>query len=366
MQQAISLAERGLYTASPNPRVGCVLVKDGQVIGRGWHRQAGLPHAEIEALNDCATSPEGATAYVTLEPCSFFGRTPPCTDALLEAGIAKVIVGGCDPHPKVSGSGLEKLKAQGVDVSSGCEMAACAALNPGLYTRHLQKRPFVRLKMAMSLDGRTALANGESQWITGEAARADVQHWRARADCILTGIGTVLADDPQLTMRLTAEQFAAHGHAEVQQSGAQQPTLAIVDSQCRTPVAAKLLQADRSVLIYAGAAVEAQLSPRVEVVSGCAAGASGIDLHKMLADLGQREINEIHVEAGARLCASLIKEGLADELLLYIAPHLLGSDAKALFEFGGLTQMDQRINFEMVDVTPVGGDLRLRLQPASS
>ncbi len=359
MREAISLAERGLYSASPNPRVGCVLVKSDQVIGRGWHRQAGLPHAEIEALHDCVGDPAGATAYVTLEPCSFHGKTPPCADALLNAGISRVVAGSTDPNPRVSGSGLERLQTAGVDVVAGCEEDACVRLNPGFFSRMQKGRPFVRVKMAMSLDGRTALANGESQWITGDAARADVQHWRAQADCVLTGIGTVLLDDPQLNVRLTQEQFQEHGHGT-----ARQPLLAIVDSSAQTPPTARLFEAERGVLIYSNVATVTALNPACEVITqNSDRSVEGINLHAMLEDLARREINEVHVEAGARLCASLIKDGLADELLLYIAPHLLGADARSLFALGGFTRMDERIEFELAGTRQVGKDLRLQLRP---
>ncbi len=359
MREAISLAERGLYSASPNPRVGCVLVKGDQIIGRGWHRQAGLPHAEIEALNDSVADPAGATAYVTLEPCSFYGKTPPCADALLSAGISRLVAGSTDPNPRVSGSGLERLQTAGVEVITGCEQEACAELNPGFFSRMLKGRPFVRVKMAMSLDGRTALANGESQWITGHDARADVQHWRARADCVLTGIGTVLFDDPQLNVRLAQEQFQKLGH-EI----ARQPTLAIVDSNLRTPSKARLFEAERPVLIYSQVPANSGLHPACEVIKlPGGEAAEGINLQAMLEDLARREINEVHVEAGAQLCASLIKGGLADELLLYIAPHLLGADARSLFALGGFTRMDERIEFEFAGTKQVGRDLRLQLRP---
>ena len=364
MRQAIELARRGLYSASPNPRVGCVLVKEGHVIGRGWHRRAGMPHAEIEALNDCRSNtgsmkacaePQGATAYVTLEPCSFQGRTPPCTDALLAAGVSKVIVGNTDPNPRVDG--LQKLRDAGVEVLTGCESDACATLNPGFFSRMQRSRPWVRVKLAMSLDGRTALANGESKWITGEVARQDVQLWRAQADCILTGVGTVLRDDPQMTVRLSDELYREHGYGKVVQ-----PLLAIADSEIKTPEHSALFDAERPVVFYASANESGSVN-HGEIVS-CPGPDGGVDLGALLQDLATREINEVHVEAGAALCASLLKQQLVDELLLYVAPHVLGADAKSLFDLTGLTGMHERVEFTYRDVQQVGDDLRLRLSPA--
>ena len=338
MRQAIQLAARGLYSASPNPRVGCLLVKGEQVIGSGWHRQAGLGHAEIEALNNCSQDPSKATAYVTLEPCSHQGKTPPCADALIKAGISRVVVGSVDPNPLVSGSGIQKLEQAGIEVQSGCESSDCDALNPGFFSRMSRHRPWVRVKLACSLDARTALANGESKWITSEAARADVQHWRARADAILTGIGTVLQDNPRLTVRMPPEDYQRFGHGSVTQ-----PLLAIADSTHRTPENAVLFDADRPVVIYTGNSNQSS-NPSFELVASQLvannSGGEGIDLKSMLSDLGQREVNEVHVEAGASLCANLINARLVDELLLYIAPHLLGSDARSLFSLGGLSRME--------------------------
>jgi len=360
MLEAVALAGRGLFTASPNPRVGCLLVKDDQTIGRGWHKRAGLGHAEVEALADCRSNAnadaKGATAYVTLEPCSYHGKTPPCTDALLKAGIAKLIVGSMDPNPKVDG--LQQLRDAGVEVLTGCEETACAALNPGFFSRMRRARPWVRIKMAMSLDGRTALANGESKWITAEAARQDVQFWRAQADCILTGIGTVQSDDPQLNVRLSDEQFSQHGFGQLQQ-----PLLAIADSTLKTSADAKLFKTDRDVVIYANSATEVKDLENCQVMAVPSGSEDGVDLKKMLADLAAREINEVHVEAGATLCASLIKEQLVDELLLYIAPHLLGSDARGLFALTGLTDMAERTEFEFSGAQQVGRDLRVLLRP---
>lgn len=356
MQEAVGLARRGLFTTHPNPRVGCVLVKDDQVIGRGWHKRAGLGHAEVEALEDCRANgnvdPRGATVYVTMEPCSIHAKTPPCSDALIKAGVAKVVIGSFDPNPKVDS--MQQLREAGIEVYSGCEEAECLAINPGFFSRMQRKRPWVRVKMAMSLDGRTALANGVSQWITSTEARQDVQWWRAQSDCILTGIGTILDDDPQLTVRISDEIFRQHGFGEVKQ-----PLLAIADSKLQTSADLKVFEADREVIVYSVATHKMPF----EVVS-LASGADGyVPLRPMLEDLATREITEVHVEAGATLCASLIKEQLADELLLYIAPHLLGADARGLFALTGLTEMAERCEFEFVDVKQIGPDLRVLLRP---
>jgi len=364
MQRAIALAERGRYTASPNPRVGCVICKDDKIIGEGWHRRDGLAHAEVEALNHCKVDVRDATVYVTLEPCAFHGRTPPCCDTLVKAGIARVVIGTEDPHPKVSGRGSARLLEHGIDVTVGCEAQACADLNPGFMYRMVHKRPYVRVKIAASLDGRTALANGVSQWITGVEARENVQHYRASADAILTGVGTVLHDDPRLTVRLTDEQFTRHGHGHVQQ-----PALAIVDTQLRTPVNAKLFEADRPVIIYTRNKTGRKYPAHCEIIESdmlverAVDRAAGIDLSEVMRDLGSRQYNEVHVEAGATLCAGLLIAGMMDELLLYMAPHLLGNDAAGLFDFGGLTKMSERPEFEFVDVAQLGNDLAVRLKP---
>lgn len=353
MLEAVKLARRGLFTAHPNPRVGCLLVKDDQIIGRGWHKRAGLGHAEVEALADCKTDPQGATVYVTLEPCSIHAKTPPCTDALLQAGVAKVIIGTTDPNPKVAS--MQMLRDAGIEVLTGCEEAACVALNPGFNSRMQNNRPFVRVKMAMSLDGRTALANGVSQWITGREAREDVQFWRAQSDCILTGIGTVLADNPALNVRVSDELFQQYGFGAVVQ-----PLLAIADSNLKTHKNLKLFQADREVLVYS---IESKDMPFEVVHLPVASDECRIGMQALLEDLARREINEVHVEAGATLCASLIKAQLVDELLLYIAPHLLGADARGLFALTGLESMAERCEFEFIDVQKIGPDLRLLLRP---
>lgn len=354
MSRAMALAERGMYTTGSNPRVGCVLVKDGVVIGEGWTQPVGEAHAEVEALNNCEVSPVGATAYVTLEPCSHHGRTPPCADALIEKEISRVVVSSVDPNPLVGGSGIDRLRDAGIEVDVGLLDTENQALNCGFFSRMKRGRPWVRLKLAASLDGRTALASGDSYWITSEAARADVQLWRARANCILTGVGTIIADDPRMTVRLPQERWTIeHGR---------QPLLAVVDSSLRTPTNARIFDRDGKVVIYSN--TNKNMHDKCEVNYHLNPTESGnVSLPGVLRDLAQREINEVHVEGGANVSASLLSENLIDELIVYIAPNLLGSDARAMFEFTGLEDMAERPEFEFTDVSRVGPDVRLTLRP---
>jgi diaminohydroxyphosphoribosylaminopyrimidine deaminase/5-amino-6-(5-phosphoribosylamino)uracil reductase len=347
MAQALRLAERGLYTTSPNPRVGCVLVKDGAVAGEGWHERAGEPHAEVHALHMAGTAARGATAYVTLEPCSHHGRTPPCADALIEAGVARVVVAAQDPNPQVAGSGIEKLRAAGIAVECGLMEAAARELNIGFFARMTRGTPWVRSKTGMSLDGRTALANGVSQWITGAAARRDVQHWRARSCAVLTGIGTVLADDPQLNVR------------EI--DAGRQPLRVVLDSMLQTPPSARILQGGDVLVCTAVQDAEkiAVLERAGAKVSVMPDGAGQVDLSAVLRDLAQRGCNEVLVEAGSTLNGALLRAGLVDELLLYIAPQLLGDAARGMAQLGELTALDQRIELDWQDVRQVGRDLRI-------
>ena len=351
MSQALRLAERGLCTTTPNPRVGCVIVKAGLLIGEGWHQRAGGPHAEIYALNEAGAQARGATAYITLEPCHHYGQTPPCDEALLAAGIARVVVAMRDPNPQVAGKGLERLRAQGVDVSAGLMEAQARELNPGFISRMERGQPWVRCKIAASLDGRTALANGASQWITGAAARSDVQRWRARACAILTGIGTVLADDPMLTLR--------------ELGIGRQPLRVVVDSQLRTPPSARILQGGNTLVLAAtedAAKTKALRNTGVEVLM--LPGADGrVDLTALLQQLAQRGINEVLVEAGAGLNGALLQAGLVDELLLYYAPALLGDSARGMFTLPPLTGMSQRVGLEILSLDRVGEDIRLRARP---
>jgi diaminohydroxyphosphoribosylaminopyrimidine deaminase/5-amino-6-(5-phosphoribosylamino)uracil reductase len=353
MARALRLAARGLYTTDPNPRVGCVLVRDGQVVGEGWHERAGDAHAEINALRQAGERAAGATAYVTLEPCCHHGRTPPCSQALLAAGVSRVVAAMPDPNPQVAGNGLAELQAAGVATDYGLLAAEAEALNPGFVMRMRHARPWVRCKLAMSLDGRTAMQNGESRWITAEAARRDVHHLRARSSAIMTGIGTVLADDPALTVRLDGETDAPFLH----------PLRVILDSRLRIPPTAKLLDQPGETLILTGSTDvgrEAMLArPGVSVDTLPLNDAGQLDLQGVLLYLGSAGINEVHVEAGALLCGALLSARLVDELVIYMAPHLMGDAARGLFALPGLQHMTQRIALSIHDVRAVGKDLRI-------
>ncbi len=353
MTRALSLAQRGLYTTDPNPRVGCVLVHGSQIVGEGWHQRAGSPHAEPNALAAAGARARGATAYVTLEPCSHQGRTPPCTEALIQAGVACVIYALKDPNPRVCGEGEGQLRAAGIPVRSGLLAEASRELNCGFVKRMVRGVPFVRVKLAMSLDGRTALANGASRWITQEAARNDVQHYRARSSAVLTGIGTVLADDPALNVRLPESD--------------RQPWRVVLDSQLHTPPTARLVAGEGPVLILAArddavrrAALQAQ-SAAVEILPADGAHPS---LQAVLQRLGQLEMNEVWVEAGQRLAGAFVREGLFDELLVYVAPSLLGGDARPLLQLPAISSLEQKVKLQFTDFRAVGEDLRLTLRPA--
>jgi diaminohydroxyphosphoribosylaminopyrimidine deaminase/5-amino-6-(5-phosphoribosylamino)uracil reductase len=369
MAEALRLARKGLYSTDPNPRVGCVIADGDSITGRGWHAAAGEAHAEIVALRDAAAqngeaSLRGQTAYVTLEPCSHHGRTPPCADALAEAGIARVVIGCDDPNPRVNGGGVARLRAAGVDVQSGLLAEVAAALNCGFLMRMRTGRPWVRIKSAISLDGRTALRNGESRWISGEASRSDVQHWRARSSAILTGVGTVIADDPSLDARVPAEPGAPP---------VRQPLRVVADSRWRTPPASRVLDhPERTLLAGLGAhEVPSELRSRgarclpLPAAAGNHGGNPGsrIDLGALLDALAEREINEVQVEAGAQLCGALLRAGLVDELLIYLAPVLLGDGGPGPVALGPLESMAERTHLELLETTRVGDDLRLRLKP---
>ncbi len=349
MAHAHRLAEKGLFTTHPNPRVGCVLVKDGEVVGTGFHIKAGGPHAEIHALQQAGSTAAGATAYVTLEPCSHQGKTPPCADALIAAGVARVVVALQDPNPAVAGKGIERLRAAGIEVASGLMAEETERVNPGFLMRMRQQRPYVRIKMAQSLDGRTAMASGESQWITGAAARRDVQHLRARSSAILTGVGTVLADDPSLNVR---ELDQPH----------KQPLRIVLDPAGKTSAQAKLFTLPDPVLMVTTQGVKAPAGwlqhPQVEVLALPAAPDQGVDLHRLMQALAKREINELHVEAGATLSGALIQQGLVDELVLYTAPVLLGSEARPLFQLP-FSLMSEKIPLVVEDLRQLGRDLRI-------
>ncbi len=350
MARALRLAERGLYGTDPNPRVGCVLVNEGEVVGEGWHQRAGAAHAEIHALQQAGSRARGATAYVSLEPCSHHGRTPPCSTALIEAGVERVVAAMEDPNPQVAGSGLAQLQQAGMEVSCGLLATEAERLNPGFVKRMQSGLPWVRCKLAMSLDGRTAMASGESRWITGAAARADVQRLRARSSAILTGIDTVLADDPSLNVRLP-------------DAGApRQPLRVVLDSRLRMPLDAKLLGLPGTTLVLttvADAQQAAALGQGGAEVSVLPGRDGRLDLWAVMRHLGEQQLNEIHVEAGPVLCGALLQAGLVDELVIYLAPHLMGDAARGLFRLPGLEQMEQRVNLAITDIRAVGSDWRI-------
>jgi diaminohydroxyphosphoribosylaminopyrimidine deaminase/5-amino-6-(5-phosphoribosylamino)uracil reductase len=361
MAKALHLAERGLYTTSPNPRVGCVLVRDDKIVGEGWHQYAGEPHAEVHALRAAGEAARGATVYVTLEPCSHQGRTPPCADALVDAGVTRVVAAMQDPNPQVAGQGLATLRAAGIEVECGLMEVAARDLNIGFFSRMTRGLPWLRSKIAMSLDGRTALNNGLSQWITGSAARQDVQHWRGRSCAVLTGIGTVLADDPQLNVResqlaIYEPKFDAHEITAIRQ-----PLRVVLDSQLRVPLTARILCGGNAVVYTATSdfqkmAAFEKLGVRVVVLPDLS---GRVDLIAMLRDLAANGCNEVLLEAGSSLNGALLQAGLVDELVLYLAPQLLGDMALGMAQLGELTMLDQRVDLEWQDVRNVGKDLRI-------
>ncbi len=346
MASALALARRGLYTTTPNPRVGCVIVRDGATVGEGWHERAGEPHAEVHALREAGERARGATAYVTLEPCAYQGRTPPCCNALIAAGVSRVVAAMADPNPLVAGKGFALLRQANIAVETGLLAHEAGELNIGFVSRMLRGRPWVRLKVAASIDGKTALLNGQSQWITGSDARRDGHAWRAQACAILTGIGTVKDDDPRLSVRDVAT--------------VRQPQRVVVDSRLETPQDAKVLGA--GTLIVAAAADEA----RSQALQACGAeilvlpNAEGkVELADMMHELGRRGINELHIEAGCKLNGSLLKEGLVDELLIYLAPCVLGDAAHGMFNLPALTSLSGRRALNVVDVRQIGADIRI-------
>ncbi len=352
MARALSLAEQGLFTTTPNPRVGAVVVKDGQVVGEGWHRRAGEPHAEVLALAQAGPKARGATVYVTLEPCSHHGRTPPCAQALIDARVATVVAAMEDPNPRVNGRGLAALRAAGIEVRCGLLRQAAVDLNPGFVSRMARGLPWVRLKVAASLDGRTALHNGRSQWITGEAARRDGHRWRARACAILTGIGTVRDDDPRLTVRDVDTP--------------RQPRRVLIDSRLEVDLSAQVLKGGALV----ACAVRNPSKERELADRGCEVvhleNASGkVDLPALMRELARRDVNELHVEAGFKLNGSLLREGCVDELLLYLAPSLIG-DARAMAQLPALEDLDARQRLHFTSVDRIGDDLRILARPGAA
>ncbi|MEP7242387.1 MAG: bifunctional diaminohydroxyphosphoribosylaminopyrimidine deaminase/5-amino-6-(5-phosphoribosylamino)uracil reductase RibD [Gammaproteobacteria bacterium] len=358
MSRALALAEHGMETTHPNPRVGCVIARGDRMISEGFHERAGGPHAEVVALRALAAgeSAEGATVYVTLEPCSHHGRTPPCVDALIDARVGRVVFAIEDPNPEVAGRGAEALERAGMQVESGLMTAEAEELNAGYLMLRRSGRPFVRLKVGMSLDGRTALKNGASKWITGEAARNDVQHWRARSSAVLTGIGTVLADDPALNVRLPG--------------ASRQPMRVVLDTNLRMPPTARMFEGDPKPLIFTASsdsariAALAQRGAQIEHIETTANDSGAGYLRSVLARLAELSVSEVLVEAGPTLAGTFVQYGMVDELLLYMAPRLLGPQARGLFDLPPLDDLQQAQQFGIIEQLMVGDDLRLRLRPA--
>ena len=360
MRRAIVLAQLGRYTNHPNPRVGCVLTQGERVVGEGWHRKWGEAHAEVRAIEAAGIAARGSTAYVTLEPHSYQGRTPPCTDALIKAGIRKVVCGALDPNPKVQGEGVRQLRAAGVQVETGLLETDVREINLGFEKRMLTGRPRVIVKVGASLDGRVALRNGASQWITSDAARADVQKLRAEASAVVTGVGTVIADDPQLNVR----------DAEIDTLG-RQPLRVVLDSKLRTPSAARMLKLPGTTLVFTTAAEssagEALRDAGAEVVQTSTDAAGHVDLDSVLQELGERQCNDVLVEAGPTLVGRFFELGLVDELVLYLAPMLLGGQARPLAHLPDFERLEQASRYELKSLQRIGPDVRLILRrPAAT
>ncbi len=369
MRRALELAQLGLYSTSPNPRVGCIIVKDGRIVGEGWHQKAGEPHAEINALRMAGEDAKDATAYVTLEPCSHYGRTPPCADALIKAGVARVVGACSDPNPAVAGRGYRRLRDAGIEVVESCLATDAETLNIGFMKRMRTGRPYVRIKLAQSLDGRTAMASGESQWITGPQARQDVQKLRARSCAVITGADSVLMDDPSMTVR------PAESGIEQEDRLWRQPLRVLIDGQQRVTGDAKLFALQGDILIATrstdSSVTSASETGTIQHADNLGTleywhseGTEQVNLAALLDELGQRGCNEVLVESGARLAGAFIEQGLVDELVLYCAPTLLGSDARPLITLP-LTRMKEQIRWQWQDVQPIGNDIRLILTPAS-
>lgn len=357
MARALQLAQRGLYTTDPNPRVGCVIVRDGDIVGEGWHTRAGQPHAEVVALKQAGNQAKGATVYVTLEPCAHQGRTPPCAQALIKAAVGRVAAAMEDPNPLVSNRGLDALHGAGIEVQKGLLQAQAEAMNPGFIMRMTEQRPLVRCKLAMSLDARTAMASGESKWISGPDARRDVQQLRARSSAIVTGIGTVLADDPSLTVRAEDIGEPPPGAKEWRQ-----PLRVVVDPHLSTPMDARVLKAPGRTLIATrseDAGLTKLLNKQGAEVVRFEGPADVVDLGQLMAHLAERQVNEVLLETGATLSGAALQAGLIDEIIIYMAPILMGSDARGLFRLPGMRRMAERIELDITDVRPVGRDWRI-------
>lgn len=362
MRRAIELAKQGRFTTSPNPNVGCVLVRDNTIVGEGYHHKAGEPHAEVNALAIAGDRALGATAYVTLEPCSHYGRTPPCADALIKAGVKRVVVAMQDPNPQVAGKGLAKLQQAGIETCYGVLETEAEELNKGFLKRMRTGLPYVQLKMAASLDGRTAMASGESKWITSELARQDVQIFRAQSSAILSTSATILADDPSLTVRWSElPESVRHFYPE---ENIRQPTRIIVDSQNRVMPNHRVVSQQGETWLMRKQTDDFNWSESVRQWA-VDSKEDYIDLPFLMMLLGENQINSIWVEAGANFAGALVQAGLVDELIVYLAPKLLGSDAKGLCNLPGLTMLSQAPQFSLMDVTQIGPDLRLKLAPVS-
>jgi diaminohydroxyphosphoribosylaminopyrimidine deaminase / 5-amino-6-(5-phosphoribosylamino)uracil reductase len=354
MTRALRLAEQGLYTTMPNPRVGCIIVKEGNVIGEGAHLKAGTPHAEVHALKQAGINAKGATVYVTLEPCSHHGRTPPCAEALIKAGVARVVIAMEDPNPLVAGKGVAAIQTAGITVLTGLMQLQAQSLNAGFISRMVNSMPLVRSKIAASLDGKTALHNGVSQWITGAEARSDVQHWRARSCAMLTGIGTVLQDNPSLTVRELAID--------------RQPIVVVVDSCLRIPLDAKLLNNEHVLIAFATdpeSKAEQLTSMGISLI--CIPNNQGkVCLKSLLSHLAKMDVNEVMVEGGDGLNGALMALKLIDELVIYYAPKLMGSGAKGMFAFPAIASMQEVVNLDVLEVRHFGNDMRVLARCVSS
>ncbi len=361
MARALQLAREGLHTAHPNPRVGCVVVRDGQIVGEGWHRCAGEPHAEVNALSAAGPAAAGSSVYVNLEPCCHQGRTGPCTQRLIEAGVTRVVAAMPDPNPLVAGQGMAELEKAGIEATTGLLQDRARALNCGFLARMTRGRPFLRAKLAASLDGRTALSSGESRWITGEEARRDVHRLRARSSAIVTGIGTLLADDPSLTVRLDP--------SEATRSTAPQPLRVIVDSRLRTPPNARTLTLPGATIVATANAHQAaarELEASGAEVLPLPERNEGVDLVALLEALAERKCNEVMLECGARLNGAFLEAKVVDELVIYLAPSLLGDAARGMATLPGIERMADRLDLEIYDLRPIGRDWRIIARPSNA
>lgn len=352
MERALELARRGLYTNHPNPRVGCVIVQGERIVGEGWHRKWGEPHAEVNALREAGDAARGGDVYVTLEPHSYHGRTPPCTEALIRAGVRRVVCGALDPNPKVLGNGVQQLRAAGVIVHSGLLETEVRALNEGFEKRMTRGLPRLIVKIAASLDGRVALANGASRWITGDAARADVQRLRAEVSAIVTGVDTVLADDPHLNVR----------DPQIETLG-RQPLRVVLDSKLRTPASARLLTIPGETLIFTTVEPPASAALGAKIVPTAVSREGRVDVKAVLSELAARHCNDVLVEAGPTLSGAFLEQGLVDELILYVAPMLLGPDARAMAMLPVLHRLEDAHRYTLSASERIGADIKLTLRP---